>query len=186
MINDVYIFDNIIDSKVQKKIQQIIFNKVKWQFVADVTKPDNKQQRPGFSYYFITDKTNVFNYHKDVLKIIDAACNKINFKRKDCLQGRSFLQLPLNLKDRSIDAPHVDADIDHIVVLYYVNDSDGDTVIYENKFEGYDKVPYMKDLKELKRVSPKAGRCVIFNGKHWHTSCQPEHNVRCVINYNIV
>ena len=44
----------------------------------------------------------------------------------------------------------------------------------------------MRDLKEKKRVTPKAGRVVIFNGKHWHTSFQPEHNVRCVINYNVI
>jgi len=186
MIDDIYIFDNIIDSKAQKHIQDIIFKEIRWQFIPDVTKPDNKQQRPGFSYHFITDKTNVFDYHKDVLKIIDAACQKINFKRQDCLQGRSFLQLPLNLKDKRLDAPHVDADIDHLVVLYYVNDSDGDTVIYENLFEGYDNVPHFNELKEKKRVTPKAGRVVIFNGKHWHTSNQPEHNVRCIINYNLV
>ena len=111
---------------------------------------------------------------------------QINFKRKDCLQGRSFLQLPLNLKNRSLDAPHVDADVEHMVIFYYVNDSDGDTVIYENLFEGYDKVPLMSELKESKRVTPKAGRVVMFNGKHWHTSCQPQHNVRCVVNYNVV
>ena len=182
----ILVFDDIIDKQSQKQIQHILFDKVRWQFVADVTKPDNKQQRPGFSYYFITDKTNVFDYHKDVLKIIDAACQKINFKRQDCLQGRSFLQLPLNLKDRNIDAPHVDADLEHLVVLYYVNDSDGDTVIYENTFKGYDKVPHFNELKEKQRVTPKAGRVVIFNGKHWHTSCQPEHKVRCIINYNLI
>ena len=185
MTNKIFVFDDIIDKQSQKQIQHILFDKVRWQFVADVTKPDNKQQRPGFSYHFITDKTNVFDYHTDVLKIIDAACQKINFKRQECLQGRSFLQLPLNLKDKRLDAPHVDADIDHLVVLYYVNDSDGDTVIYENLFEGYDKVPHFNDLVEKKRVTPKAGRVVIFNGKHWHTSNQPEHNVRAIINYNL-
>ena len=186
MIDNIYVFDDIVDKETQKQISQILFDKVRWQFIPDVTKPDNVQQRPGFNYRFITNGENVYEYHTDMCKIIDAACDKIHFDRKECLQGRSFLQLPLNLKDRSIDAPHVDADLDHIVVLYYVNDSDGDTVIYENLFEGYDKVPSMKDLKEKKRVTPKAGRVVIFNGKHWHTSCQPEHNVRCVVNYNIV
>ena len=39
MIDDIYIFDDIIDSKAQNKIQDIIFNKVRWKFVADVTKP---------------------------------------------------------------------------------------------------------------------------------------------------
>ena len=186
MIDDIYIFDNIIDSKAQRKIQQIIFNKIRWQFIADVTKPDNKQQRPGFNYQFISNKENVYEWHTEMCTIVDAACNKINFKRKDCLQGRSFLQLPLNLKDRSIDTPHVDADVDHIVILYYVNNSDGDTVIYKNLFESYDNIPRQNELIELKRVTPKAGRVVIFNGRHWHTSNQPEYDIRCVVNYNVV
>ena len=186
MIDNIYVFDDIVNKETQKQISEILFHKVRWQFIPDVTKPDNNQQRPGFNYRFIPHAENIYEWHTDMCTIIDAACNKINFKRKDCLQVRSFLQLPLNLKNRSLDAPHVDADVDHMVVLYYVNDSDGDTVIYENLFEGYDKVPLLKDLKEKKRVTPKAGRVVLFNGKHWHTSCQPEHNVRCVVNYNVV
>ena len=186
MIKDIYIFDDIIDSKAQKHIQDIFFNRVKYNFLPDVTSPDNKQQRPAFKHSINVKTDDLSDWHFDMCKVIDAACNKINFKRKDILQGRSFLQLPLNLKDKRIDAPHVDSDVDHMVVLYYVNDSDGDTVIYENKFEGYDKVPTFDKLKEKKRITPKSGRVLLFNGKHWHTSCQPEHNVRCVVNYNVV
>tara|TARA_Y100000004_G_C8748831_1_gene341485 strand:- start:43 stop:603 length:561 start_codon:yes stop_codon:yes gene_type:complete len=186
MIDDILVFDNIIDSKSQKEIQDIVFNKVKWTFVADVTNPQkNQQQRPGFLYNYMKENI-VYKYHNDMIKILDAACNKINFKRNDCLQGRSFLQLPLNLKDRRLDAPHIDANKDHLVILYYVNDSDGDTVIYKNKFISEDKTPKFDELEEWKRVTPKSGRVVMFNGKHWHTAQQPEHNVRCIINYNVV
>ena len=186
MIDDILVFDNIIDSKSQKEIQDIVFNKVKWTFVADVTNPQkNQQQRPGFLYNYMKENI-VYKYHNDMVKILDAACNKINFKRNDCLQGRSFLQLPLNLKDRRLDAPHIDANKDHLVILYYVNDSDGDTVIYKNKFISEDKTPKFDELEEWKRVTPKSGRVVMFNGKHWHTAQQPEHNVRCIINYNVV
>ena len=118
MIDDILVFDNIIDSKSQKEIQDIVFNKVKWTFVADVTNPQkNQQQRPGFLYNYMKENI-VYKYHNDMIKILDAACNKINFKRNDCLQGRSFLQLPLNLKDRRLDAPHIDANKDHLVILY--------------------------------------------------------------------
>ena len=186
MIDDILVFDNIIDSKSQKEIQDIVFNKVKWTFVADVTNPQkNQQQRPGFLYNYMKENI-VYKYHNDMIKILDAACNKINFKRNDCLQGRSFLQLPLNLKDRRLDAPHIDANKDHLVILYYVNDSDGDTVIYKNKFISEDKTPKFEELEEWKRVTPKSGRVVMFNGKHWHTAQQPEHNVICIINYNVV
>ena len=184
--NNIYIFDDIIDKPSQKQIQQILFNQAEWTFCPDVTNPNNKQQRPGFSHYFVKDKQEVSKYNQNMMKILNNATAKINFKRKDVLQGRSFLQLPLNLIDRSIDAPHVDADQPHLVVLYYVNDSDGETVIYENKFQGYENVPMFKDLQEKQRVTPKAGRVVLFDGFYWHTSYQPVHNVRCIINYNLV
>ena len=47
-------------------------------------------------------------------------------------------------------------------------------------------MPHINDLKIKKRVTLKAGRVVMFNGKHWHSSHQPEHNVRCVVNYNVI
>ena len=87
MIDDIFIFDNIIDSKAQKQIQHIVFDKIRWQFIADVTNPNNKQQRPGFSYHFLKNNETVFDYHSDMTQMIDAACDKINFKREDCLQG---------------------------------------------------------------------------------------------------
>jgi len=185
MIDDIYVFDNIIDKNHQKHYQNLLFKKIRWKFEVDVTNPKNEQQRPGFSYVYMKDGV-IYKYHDHMMDLLNAACDKINFKREDCLQGRSFLQLPLNLKDRSLDAPHIDADRDHLVILYYVNDSDGDTVIYNEKFIDYDNKPNLKNLTVLKRVSPKAGRVVMFNGRHFHTAQQPEHNVRCIINYNVI
>ena len=36
-----------------------------------------------------------------------------------------------------------------------------------------------------KKVSPKQGRVVLFDGRHWHTAQQPNHNLRCIVNYNL-
>ena len=58
--------------------------------------------------------------------------------------------------------------------------------LIKNLFESYDNIPRQNELIELKRVTPKAGRVVIFNGRHWHTSNQPEYDIRCVVNYNVV
>ena len=46
------------------------------------------------------------------------------------------------------------------VILYYVNDSDGDTLFFDNK----DK------LNIIKRVSPKKGRVVHFDNNKLHAS----------------
>ena len=94
------------------------------------------------------------------------------------LQGRSFLQFPV--KERGeIDLPHIDiCNKIHIVGLYYVMDSDGDTVIYNERKESETYT-----IKE--RVSPKQGRMVIFDGGLFHAAEQPLNNTRCIINYNI-
>ena len=67
-----------------------------------------------------------------------------------------------------------------MVALYYVCDSDGDTIIYNERHQPANKVYTVKQ-----KVTPKQGRMVLFDGSLYHTAEQPEHNVRCVVNYNL-
>ena len=46
-------------------------------------------------------------------------------------------------------------------------------------------MPFFEDVKELKRITPKQGRVVIFDGMYWHTAEQPKKDVRCILNFNI-
>jgi hypothetical protein len=108
----------------------------------------------------------------------------MKIKNMNVVQGRSFLQFPLNLKDKTPDTPHIDLDqgIEHIVALYYVCDSDGDTIIYnEREDQGLESKSYT--IKE--KVTPKQGRMVIFDGTLYHTAEQPKDNIRCVVNYDL-
>ena len=49
------------------------------------------------------------------------------------LTVEGFLQTPTNIPRDDVDSPHVDLIVPHFVMLYYVNDSDGDTLIYNEK-----------------------------------------------------
>jgi len=200
------IIDNALPEPIFKKLyNQVIDSDFPWYLSNDINKSrleGSEEENPGLcednysisSYQFVHI---LYDLNSDI-KIRSSYFNLFNkvifnFLENKNMTGhlyRSKLNLLTNLhkiKDNSLyNIPHVDIDIPHFSVLLYLNDSDGDTVIYENKFKGYDKVPHFDDLVEKKRVTPKAGRVVIFNGKHWHTSNQPEHNVRCIINYNLV
>jgi len=60
----------------------------------------------------------------------------------------------------------------HISLLYYLNDSDGDTIMYQDDKE-----------TETRRVTPKANRAVIFDSRIWHTAELPIKNqTRQVVN----
>lgn len=73
---------------------------------------------------------------------------------------------------------HVDGSYSHMVVVYYVNDSDGDTVIFnETLGSNFTK------LTEKQRISPKMGRAVLFPGKYFHASSNPiDNDTRTVFN----
>ena len=106
---------------------------------------------------------------------------RVGVKQEDAgiFQGRAFLQLPSNIQREDVDTPHIDIDrIKHLVALYYVCDSDGDTIIYNERVES-------ETYTIKRRVTPKQGRVVIFDGTLYHTAEQPLHSTRCVVNYNL-
>ena len=57
--------------------------------------------------------------------------------------------------------------------------------IYNEKTKFDDCTPENIKFTIKKKVSPKQGRVVLFNGIHYHTAEQPNHNLRCVVNYNL-
>jgi hypothetical protein len=74
-----------------------------------------------------------------------------------------------------IHAPHVDNVKPHIVGLLYLNESDGDTVLWRDK----------SGLEEVMRISPKPNRLVVFDGAIMHSSSTPQANeLRYVMNMN--
>ena len=74
--------------------------------------------------------------------------------------------------------PHVDFYQPHYSALYYVNDSDGDTFVFN---ETYEQVPqdqsvaFAREQKFTiaKRITPKKGKMIGFEGKQYHASMHP-------------
>ena len=77
--------------------------------------------------------------------------------------------------------PHVDLATPHKTLIYYVNDSDGDTLIFKERY--YGKADYSAKTIE-KTITPKANRAVIFDGLKYHTGSVPTKNNRIIINMN--
>jgi hypothetical protein len=90
-------------------------------------------------------------------------------------------------KEEFIHLAHVDCPFPNIAAVFYVNESDGDTIFYNVKLDDVPKDKNLKDLKEYDRVSPKANRLVIFDGDLLHTGCSPtKHKNRIIINSNYI
>ena len=197
----VWVFDDAINLAYQHKIKECLLGPDFSWFVkegvshhkdydAPWPKPVYKEPVYAFSHLFIAysngESSVNSGFSKDLEPLVSASCKKIDFQPERILMGRSFLQLPLRLKHDELETPHVDSTDKHnLVVLYYVMDSDGDTVIYENKWNG-EKIESFDNLVEKTRVSPKQGRVVMFDGFYFHTVVRPKNSIRCVINFNVI
>ncbi len=75
---------------------------------------------------------------------------------------------------------HQDSDVESVSMIYYVNDSDGDTYLF-NQFYENGRLP---ELTIAKRVTPKKGRVLLFDGRRYHAGSNPRTSrERIVINY---
>lgn len=126
----------------------------------------------GYSEPFYENFRPLVHYIQKALDLQNT--NVMRVKANMLTNNRRFFPLAYN-------PPHVDGEYDHWAVVYYVNDSDGDTVIFNETYGSqFDK------LTEKTRVSPKKGRVVCFPGKYFHASSNPQRNDwRCIFNINL-
>ena len=189
MLDKIYVFDDIIEKDYQNKIKSILIGQVRyndedfpWYYIDDVTASGDyeNQKRGAFVHDYVHYEYGIeSDFHYLFLDLIKKSCSKLKIKEVDALQGRSFLQLPTNIKREDVDSPHTDMQFKHFVMLYYVCDSDGDTIIYN------EKTISEKGFTVQKKVTPKQGRVVLFDGALYHTAQQPNHSIRCVVNYDL-
>ena len=82
------------------------------------------------------------------------ACENINYTINNTYFVRTFLQQPV-IGASGLSNPHVDMiNEDHLVCLYYVLTSDGDTVFFDKKSESNDR-PSFKEYNIIESVTPK-------------------------------
>lgn len=194
MTNNIIILDDVIPQRYQDEIEKAMIgenNSTAWFLQHDISynnqrtdiKMENKT--PGFSHVFFNESGVVSGLFNFMLPMVYTALDKDNKELKQILLARSFLQFPgTNSKKNN---PHVDLESDHLVCLYYVNEADGDTVIYNETFQDISKDNLkLENLTILKQVSPKKGRVILFQGNHYHSSSTPTTGLRCIINFDVL
>ena len=191
MIDKIHVYEDIISKEKQDILENYFLNKsLDWtrinnQTILDtelpqqVLIPDNINDE-SIKYVISEIETNTLlqtntTFHTNYRY-------KINLlKSEDYLDTRN-----------DMESIHIDRYEPHVSLIYYINDSDGDTKFY-NLDDGriLDWMKYVLDgeyerFSEIKSVSPKKGKVVIFNGLIPHHSTYPKNGDRYVINFNTV
>ena len=106
--------------------------------------------------------------------VCDHFLKTFNFKKMDVMRSKVNLQIQVkDFKPHQHNTPHIDytEDVPHYVLLYYLNESDGDTFFFN------------KDHSVMKRIAPEPNKLVFFNGSIEHASSHPSnHKYRIAMN----
>lgn len=184
------VVDNLLTELEQKDLLQMIMYHAEWKFLPDVSGNINHQfPSHGFVHILKHPELEINSNINDVVKLMFLPKFKELVKFKDIYYNRIFLQLPLAPQyKKDHNGLHVDlpAHLPHVACVYYCNDSDGDTIIYEQTIHDTPGGSQNVDVKEHKRVTPKRGRAVFFDGSRYHCSSQPTINYRTIINFDLL
>lgn len=170
------IHDTLINSDASYSLGKQLLGGYK--FDTDIDPYEGSQ----FNHMFFIDSKVYSPYWEKVLGILHLFCRKHNVEVHAVMRCKSNLTFPDTHTVPHTETPHVDHRWPHFTLLYYVNDADGDTIIYNEKFDGEKTVA----LTKAARVSPKAGRAVLFNGLNYHSPSVPQHGYRSVINFTFL
>lgn len=175
----------VLDNVISDKYSMFLFDRIsnlQWTFVPNLSygNSDNYDSA-GFSYSFflhenynqkekLTISKPEYNY---IVPLFFEAFEKFNLNAELENVFRCRARLTLNREQSKIEDKHTDYSFPHLVLLYYINTTDGDTILYQN-----DQI--------VERVSPKRRRCVLFDGSMVHASSSSTLSPRIVLNTNIL
>lgn len=199
----------VIENIVPKSFQDTVVSRVQgdqyfpWFLLHRIGHPDH--YGPGTTPKYldpnITDDVGFFHMAFDgntSSPYYDFFCTILEFfTEKTTIEVSKLLRIRLRYTHRGKDhsakkyaAPHVDfyTGRPYSTLVYYVNDSDGDTIIFDKIFNPQEEIydPVIADpLPELIRVTPKKGSALFFNGHRFHAGNFPvNESSRIVINFD--
>jgi hypothetical protein len=190
------VIKNIVSKKDQIYLNDIInSNEFPWYFYDNIIEGRNKNYKKFknitetyafvHTLFFLPKGINS-NYFEKFKIILNALEKKENIKIKELLRIRirkTFFIKGHNLN--KFNHPHVDLPEVHNYksLIYYFENSDGDTVFFKEKFN--EKIKDINNLNIDLKNTPKQGMAVYFDGDIFHSGNSPVNYIhRTVLNFD--
>lgn len=188
--SDIFIDDDVVPVRLQDQMQALledtsfpwflcehkIFTSTptEYQYYKNIT--NNIFEHTQFTHEFVANEKINSNFLDTPISLFQTIASTYNFNSK-IIRIKANLCPQVNIANvNAHQTPHVDNNYKHWVMIYYANDSDGDTFLFDST-----------TLSIQHRVSPKKGRIVVFNGNRLHAGMHPRnHNYRIVVNFNFI
>jgi hypothetical protein len=185
-MKDLIVLDNAISKELQDFIEDNLTKSYfgfPWLFVDNITSPTIPDKLKhigsiGFAHPMMQDDRVISNKLEIVYPIVEEITNHLQIEFKTLSNARAFMHVPHQPKNREYDFVHIDMIHPHTVILYYVNRK------YKEN-DDFDEINLIK-LPVRKKVTPKKGRAVIFDGMMYHASSPPSDKIRCIVNFGLI
>jgi hypothetical protein len=191
----IIVMDNLLTPSyadaIENEVRNLpyLYNEYTSQYTEDVpfiiTTPETKEYGQFVCPILIGTSNLLGSYFFDKVKpIFYSAQDRLQMQ----LQGLSRVKANILLQQTTAspnhyNIPHQDTTGNTLSMVYYCNDSDGDTFLFNESHS--DTPPERLTIKD--RITPKKNRAVIFDSTRYHASSNPIHTkARFVLNFVIV
>lgn len=183
--------DDFISQEMAKKFEHRVLEDgedVFWLFVPR-TSPltdsyANEDDKTRETFQMICPVIPGSPIYYEVMNIFHKFLDKHKVKYKEIHRIKFNLVPPMaDYPDDMYHTPHVDTDKPHSVFLYYLNNADGDTFMFNERYAG----SHTETFTINQRISPKQGRAIMFDGLTYHASSSPKQSAfRCILNIDFI
>ena len=195
-MTDIKVIDNVLDEEYFFQLQShMLSNNWPWYFNSNITNGESADDSTNYGFFNCIIKqreertigsfgTSViprpYNIDTDVnIDVLNEFISTVSSHVGSKQIIRMRMDMTVNRGQSYLNEAHVDLTYPHITTIFYVNDVDGNTLIYD-QMNGDDS-----ELTIKQEIEPKANRLIVFDGLHLHTGHTPTTcNQRVLINSN--
>lgn len=186
--------DNALPKLIFNKLQSFVFSgRMDWHYTGTAFKGANEDDIFSFSFY----NNIIFGQYreKNIADLVEDCflflMDKTGQNFKELARARIGLIMPT--PHPVIHDPHVDYEQSHRTALLYLNDADGNTLLYNEMYDpksgtnshDYFRLGLNKSVTVAAESTPEANKFLWFDGLRYHSSTSPTQTARRVaINFN--
>lgn len=185
--------DNFLPQEEFNRLQEFaLSHQFPWYYTSHVSLPPGEhnikdplaKETDGWSHIIFDREEGCKSFFYDMCDVFFQKLYTLGYTEKHLIRVRMSMKTPkLGHTEDHYNLPHVDYFYSHDTVIFYFNDSDGDTRMFEPFFKTF---PEPKVFPTVDRISPKANRFVLFDGLQYHTASNPvNYTRRVILNINL-